>query len=174
MKTVIMDIDETVLYSRSQVPGSVAFRFMDEPFDSYTIERPSAREFLTVLESEGYDLRVMTSGLVEFQIEALKQVYLLDFFNEISGYVAKKDVDGRPLKGPYGRVALKGALKPLDQWLLVDNLHSRDWNLADKRSWLGVDSFAPNQHVHCESFYGLEAPQDSLLLLLPEIRKKLK
>lgn len=155
-KYVVLDCDETILYSRSCVPGSILFLYEDDDMSSFTIARPSAKAFLEALQAKGYRVIMMTQGYAAFQRTALKLVGLDHYFEAIYGYVTPIEVTPMPA---------------LEKYVLVDNCHYREWTVAEKRKWLG--KLDETNSVKCVPFHGLEANEDSLLTLLPEIYRLL-
>lgn len=155
--TVYIDLDETLVWSRSNVPGSV--KVISAISTGFTIARPSAKEFLEILKPD-YRLASITTGIVEWQKDVLEKLGLLHYFEEINGWLdldrTKHSVFERP-----------------EKWLLVDNYPPHSMNLMDKLQWLGIDEFKPHNFVKAEDFEGRGDPAP-LTLLIPEIREKLK
>lgn len=159
---IIVDVDESVVYSRSQVPGSTEFFYNGETNPSYTIVRPSAKPFLQALKDKGYKIICMTQGEIMFQRYVLQLTGLWDSYEDIYGYYYG-DSHWQLLTTPMPELP--------EKWVLVDNLPQNSPTLQDKRKWL--KSNLDNHFVQCIDFHGLESEEDSLLTLLPEIDRLL-
>lgn len=158
MKLVIVDLDESVAYSRRKVEGSIEFFYDNETTPSYTIVRPSAKPFLQALKDRGYRIVCMTQGLVPFQQRVLAEAGLWEYYEGIYGYISQSlDTTAMP--------------ELPEKWVLVDNLPQNSPTLYDKRKWL--KSNLDDHFVQCTDFHGLEDEESSLLTLLPEIDRLL-
>lgn len=154
-KIVLLDLDETLIYSRSPVDGCIDV--MWEGQKGYTKVRPSAEAFLIALKEKGYTIMSLTQGVVAWQIECLKALNLLHYFEGIYG---RTDLYG------YSHIA-----PPLadSRSVLVDNLSA--YELRQKADWIeeGGATSGSCHFIRCVSFEGHEDTEDSLLELLPEI-----
>ena len=154
--TIYLDIDETLVYSRSPLPDSILWQ-SKQWGSCYTIARPSSYDFIKEL-SKDYRIASVTQGVVGFQKEVLEKVGLLGYFEDIYGW---------------GDIYRSTVLYPTQEehWLLVDNMYAQD--LYEKAKWLGVHMLVEDQFIHCDPFYGHEDNIKTLTDLLPEVHEKI-
>lgn len=172
-KVVILDIDETLVFSRNKTYGSIEFRYLNDVGMSYTKARPSARSFLEALRDRGYTLLFLTQGLVEFQIEVLRNLELLEFFQDggiIHGY-------GFALPEGYSGGAIHHIIKTphLEEgtkWVMVDNLPKGSY-VVQKAGWLGRGQFTDSDYIQVEEYHGTDSDPQDLNELLPRIEAML-
>lgn len=169
-KVVCVDIDETLVYSRSRKPFKGCTTFKD-PTDGYlchTIARPGAEEFLEAVASQ-FELISVTQGVVPFQKRVLESLGLLKYFRPVSAfnpnYDSVEDVFPDKIYG-WNTDRIGYTLPDLDdaKWVLVDNLWHRDRTLEDKQVWINEalhkagrkkEWFDPDKNfVRVEEFYG--------------------
>lgn len=148
-KYLIVDIDETLVYSRQRFPESIQF-IDDEGRTSYTIPRPSAHTFLKAAKEKGWVIISLTQGVVPFQKEVLRATGLLSYFHEVYGWatIMRHDCNYRELRNLLGE----------DKWVLIDNLPH--FMLQEKSMWLGVDLDPSSNFIQCDEFTGGEDRQD--------------
>jgi hypothetical protein len=158
---VFVDCDETLLYSRNHVPGSISFRYGKDTYDSYTLKRPSAEQFLYELHQK-YTVMVVTQGVIGFQAQALALAGLSEYIEEIYGY--ENDLKTR-IKAPSSSQLISS------RWVLVDNCIAHEDILDDKRRWLQAEFVEGVNFLNCTPFYGVE--ETSLLDLVPSIKELL-
>lgn len=160
-KICFVDIDETLIFSRYKVPGSIPVEW-DGTID-YTIVRESAYDFLKALKDKGYKIVMLTTGVVSWQKACLEALGLLDYFDDFHGYESVLRHD----PGEYI------PLREVTDWVLVDNYHCQSRNIWPKPKWLGgCDD--EEHYVQCATFYGIpEGPDEALTTLLPEIYRKM-
>ena len=163
MKTVILDIDETLVYSRMKLENSLLFHY--EGKEEFTLIRPSAEAFLKELKSRNYRVVSLTQGHLPWQEAVLTAGGIRHYF-----------------EGVYGRDNLygyeNGTYPDLTgcQWVLVDNLHYSNRDLEPKAIWIkqgGGGDLSASNSIKCESFHGTEFPGKTLMALFQEIEEKL-
>lgn len=126
---IYIDMDETLVWSRSRVPDCKEFMF-DMPGvptqRSCTILRPGSVEFLEALKARGYSIQMLTQGWAEFQRACLKQYEIDHYFERIYGY------------HPDGSLNWEiEELPPQSKWLLVDNMEANDYYRTNiKKNWM--------------------------------------
>jgi len=153
-KILIVDIDETLVYSREQMSDSVAVDW--EGTTDYTKARPGAHDFLAAAKAEGWTIISVTQGVVPFQEAVLEAVGMLHYFKDIYGWTS---VHRNNVKRPN--------LSSDDKWVMVDNLHYT--YLAEKENWIGA-SFNPLiNFVQCDEYRG--GVTTCLTTLLPRIKE---
>lgn len=180
-KVAVIDIDETLVWSRShcRFEGCTEFFFEDEDDDyyTYTVARPGAKEFLQELRDKGIEVISVTQGVVPFQVEVLRSLGLLEFFEQwtspggiqlpylIFGWSStrRQELNRDP------REFLAG-----NKWVMVDNLHHQDMTLREKMNWIGAEFEPKKNFIQCECFYGPCNPDvQDLRELIPSIEEML-
>lgn len=169
-KVLIMDIDETLVYSRSRKPFTGCNSFEDtDGYVCHTIARPGAKEFLQEITDKDIDLISVTQGVVPFQIMVLGRLGLLDFFQDYNQMEDGEEVWDTNIFG-WKSVSRNSVTKPnLEgcKWVMVDNLAHDDWTLREKMYWIGSEFDPELNFVKCEEFRNDKA-QD-LRELIPRI-----
>jgi len=156
-KYIIVDIDETLVYSRSRHPDSLDIQ--EYPGDC-TLPRPGSHEFLQKAKDEGWRIISLTQGVVPFQREVLRTCGLLDYFEEIYGWTNVQRYE-----------ATRPTFEADDKWVMVDNLTHYD--LYEKAMWLQT-AFEPGVNfIKCEEFWGHYEEEHCLTTLLPKIKEML-
>lgn len=156
-KIVIVDIDETLVYSRSKLPGSIQFSD-DEGQTAYTLPREGIWQFLQQLKEKDYRIISVTQGVVPFQRTVLEAAGVLDYFEEIYGWTSTaRTFATRPDLGE-------------SKWVLVDNLHHEDSVLWEKAGWIGATLDPEINFVQCEPFVG-DTSVACLTTLIPKIEE---
>lgn len=170
MKTVLIDIDETLVY----VCGPGTGRHAPEEFKkdatsveweglaSYVQVRPSAFEFLQSLLDKGYQLKAITQGVVPWQARVFEDMKLDKYIptSEIYGW---EDLNRSSVKKP--------DLNTLGKWIVVDNHPMRGMLSGQKAMWL-QSYFDSTNYIVCPEWEG--GPDDKPLTdLIPAIDKLL-
>lgn len=155
---LLVDCDETLIYSRSNVPGSASFIDKIDKKVEYTIIRPGTKEFLEAVHDR-YKVMMVTQGIVSFQEQCLEIHGISHLIDYIYGCLSRTELNFQPHELP-----------PEDKWLLIDNFSDQDWgNTAVKRQWLKQDRFQEGiNYLECEPFWGFDNGQ-SLCELLPKV-----
>ena len=156
-KYLIVDIDETLVYSRGQVPGSIP---VNARWQGHTIPRPDAHEFLTKAKDKGWSIVSVTQGIIPYQVDVLSVAGLMSYIEDIYGWLDDN------------RSSVHLPALETEDWVMVDNLHYQDGILLEKQSWLRT-SFDPEVNfVQCEGFWG-NPNIAGLCSLLPTIEELL-
>lgn len=157
--TLMVDMDETLVYSRGKTDGSISFLHRGET--CYVSLRPSAIPFLEAVK-EKYNLRIVTQGIVEYQEEVLKACGIRQYFESLHGYLTDDAYTHRVDPGPVADVP--------KVWALIDN----DPFPYIKFEWLGCSkNVRIPQLVNCKNYYGGGVEQGSLLDHLPALGRLL-
>lgn len=177
-KILAVDLDETLVYSRSRKPFDGCTTFTD-PSDGYichTIARPGAKEFLQEIRDRDIELIAVTQGIVEFQIQVLKKLSLFRYF--MDDFMTGKSIVDYSKHQVYGYTNYnRSRASEPDlagcKWVMLDNLSHNDRTLEDKMIWLG-ERFDPDKNfVRCEEYYGYIAKPRDLRELIPRIEELL-
>lgn len=155
-KILVVDIDETLVYSVRPLPESIKFEFAG--CSVWTCPRPGAHQFLQEARKEGWVIISVTQGVVPFQEKVLAACGLLGYFDGIFGWA---DTNKTEVLRPVG----------LDShnFVMVDNRSYDDWILQEKQGWMGVEFDPEVNFVECEDWVGHEVP--CLTTLLPRIKQ---
>lgn len=158
-KYIIVDIDETLVYSRSRIADSINIGgdYEGEP----TCPRPGAHQFLQMAKAEGWRIISLTQGVVPFQREVLRACGLLDYFEEIYGWETTRRVS-----------ATRPKFEEDAKWVMVDNLHH--FELDEKAMWLDIHEFEPSVNfIKCQEYRGYHDDTHCLTTLIPAIKAML-
>lgn len=163
---IFLDHDETLMWSRSPVPGCKEFMFSagtSYPGDnrmSYTILRSGSEEFLEALKERGYSIQMLTQGWASFQHACLSQYGIDHYFERIYGYNPDMSLNWEIEELP-----------PQGKWLLVDNMDPNDfWRTNIKKNWMRMgDQFRQGiNYLMADEYIGID-DVPPLTDLLPEI-----
>lgn len=161
--TIWVDLDETLLWCRSPVEGSVYFRYEDDEEDSYAKLRPSAIEFLEALKDK-YDLKVMTQSGLDFKYVVLEKLGIKHYFSDFYGATKVEKTSWGSLD-----ITWKNVEALPEKWLLIDNYSDRDGRLLDKLNMLGVGGLQEGVNFLCGGTYQGEEDEPPLTSLISKI-----
>ncbi len=182
--TVICDLDETLVWSRStcEFEGCTKFKFEGDDYHYYTVARPGAKEFLKELRDKGIEVISVTQGVVPFQKGVVGHLGLLSYFSSWEGYEPDAGSSFNIEYNIFGwssnaRQGLNKDPKEFlagKKWVMVDNLHYQDMTLREKMNWIGAEFEPKKNFIQCECFYGPCNPDvQDLRFLIPEIEEML-
>ena len=141
MKTVVLDIDETVAFSRygvEDMPGAVEVHWKGGI--DYTLGRPGNVPFLQELKARGYEIISVTQGVVPWQKEVLKALGIADFFSEIYGWTTLQRTFA-------SKIDLSNT-----QFVMLDNLSASQ--LWEKQVWMNVSLEPGKNFIQVKEFRG--------------------
>jgi hypothetical protein len=162
LKTIIIDADETLIYTRARPNNSVAseeFKKISVPVQwhgeiGYALLRPSAMEFLEQL-SLNYRLITLTQGIVSWQEAVYDRLGISKYISRVYGW---NDT----------RTEIVLPQLPIGEFVMVAHHEPTHPLTAAKAGWLGVE-FTEKNFIHCEPWYGGADPKPLTDLLDPII-----
>lgn len=158
-KVVILDIDETLLYSRSRLAQSILFEDDGDICPTLLREPKDTFAFLDYLHAQGYLIVSITQGVVSFQRNALEAVGILHYFHDIFGW------------NSVARVAINSPQDFLSDkhWVMMDNLSHMSRDLAEKEIWVGKEFDPDINFIKVDEFWG--GPATPLTEYIPKIEE---
>lgn len=174
MKTLILDIDETLVSSSyighfdayTPIAGEVLIKEQDhlgvEVIEYSSMCRPGVQEFLHKVNEIGWRVICLTQGVVPFQETVLAHLDLRDYVGEIYGWTSVQ------------RTQVKMPPPMTNKYVLVDDLHYSTTNTAGKAYWLNTQFDESVNFVYVESFNRGNLNPKPLMNYLPKIEELLR